>query len=109
MPDEGLIVDMRSGGYINAWKPKHATVVGVRAFTDGKIVSHMVKATRGDVARILLGHSPTTPEEVADDRPRGRPHGRAQRHQPRRHLLDIKRWRRRADEGSVRQRRRPEG
>ena len=65
MPDEGLIVDMRSGGYTR-WKPKHATVVGVRAFHQGKTVSHMVKATRGDVARILLGHEPATPEEVAD-------------------------------------------
>jgi cytoplasmic iron level regulating protein YaaA (DUF328/UPF0246 family) len=66
MPDEGLIVDMRSGGYVNAWKPKRATVLSVRAFHDGRTVSHMVKATRGDVARILLGHSPETPDEVAD-------------------------------------------
>jgi len=29
MPDEGLIVDMRSGGYVNAWKPKRATVLSV--------------------------------------------------------------------------------
>ncbi len=41
-------------------------MVGVRAFVDGKTISHMVKATRGDVARILLGHDPVdTPEEVA--------------------------------------------
>lgn len=66
MPDEGLIVDLRSGGYVNAYKPKHATVVGVRAFHQGKTVSHMVKATRGDVARILLDHEPTTPDEVVD-------------------------------------------
>jgi cytoplasmic iron level regulating protein YaaA (DUF328/UPF0246 family) len=66
IPDEGLIVDMRSGGYVNAWKPRHATVVSVRAFHGGKVVSHMVKATRGDVARVLLGHSPTTPAEVAE-------------------------------------------
>jgi cytoplasmic iron level regulating protein YaaA (DUF328/UPF0246 family) len=45
VPDEGLIVDLRSGAYSAAWKPKKATVVGVRAFSDGKIVSHMVKAT----------------------------------------------------------------
>ena len=58
---------MRSGSYAAAWKPKQATVVGVRAFTDGKIVSHMVKATRGDVARILLssGATPETPQDVA--------------------------------------------
>jgi cytoplasmic iron level regulating protein YaaA (DUF328/UPF0246 family) len=67
VPDEGLIVDMRSGSYIAAFKPKAATVVGVRAFVDGKMISHMVKATRGDVARILLacGETPETPEDVA--------------------------------------------
>ena len=37
----------------------------MRAFTDGKAVSHMVKATRGDVARILLSGPPAeTPEDV---------------------------------------------
>ena len=67
LPDEGLIVDMRSGAYTAAWKPKRATVLGVRAFVDGKTVSHMVKATRGDVARILLasGETPEAPEDVA--------------------------------------------
>ena len=67
LPDSGLIVDMRSGSYVAAWKPKRATLVAVRAFVDGKTVSHMVKATRGDVARILLssGAEPETPEDVA--------------------------------------------
>jgi cytoplasmic iron level regulating protein YaaA (DUF328/UPF0246 family) len=67
IPDQGLIVDMRSGSYTAAWKPKRATLVGVRAFVDGKTVSHMVKATRGDVARLLLtsGSVPETPEDVA--------------------------------------------
>ena len=67
VPDEGLIVDMRSGSYIAAFKPKAATVVGVRAFVDGKTISHMVKATRGDVARVLLasGETPETAEDVA--------------------------------------------
>jgi cytoplasmic iron level regulating protein YaaA (DUF328/UPF0246 family) len=66
-PDTGLIVDLRSGAYAAAWKPKAATVVAVRAFVDGKTVSHMVKATRGDVARILLsaGEAPETPHDVA--------------------------------------------
>jgi cytoplasmic iron level regulating protein YaaA (DUF328/UPF0246 family) len=65
LPDEGLIVDLRSGAYAAAWKPRAATVVGVRAFSNGKIVSHGVKATRGDVARILLsGPAPETPEDV---------------------------------------------
>lgn len=66
VPDEGLIVDMRSGAYTAAWKPKAATLVGVRAFENGKTISHMVKATRGDVARILLSGAPVeTPEDVA--------------------------------------------
>ena len=65
LPDKGLIVDMRSGAYTAAWKPKRATVISVRAFVDGKTISHMVKATRGDVARILLsGPEPETPEDV---------------------------------------------
>jgi cytoplasmic iron level regulating protein YaaA (DUF328/UPF0246 family) len=67
VPDTGLIVDMRSGAYAAAWKPRAATVVGVRALVDGKTVSHMVKATRGDVARVLLSSAatPETPEDVA--------------------------------------------
>lgn len=57
--DEGeLIVDMRSGAYTAAWKPKRATLLAVRAFTESdgerKAVSHMAKAVRGDVARALL-------------------------------------------------------
>jgi cytoplasmic iron level regulating protein YaaA (DUF328/UPF0246 family) len=70
--DEGLIVDLRSGTYAAAWTPRAANVVTVRGFveTAGKrtVVSHMVKATRGDVARALLTAS-TTPsdhDQVAD-------------------------------------------
>jgi cytoplasmic iron level regulating protein YaaA (DUF328/UPF0246 family) len=67
VPDEGLIVDLRSGAYTAAWKPMSATVVGVRAFSGGKTISHMVKATRGDVARIILSAPapPETPDDVA--------------------------------------------
>jgi cytoplasmic iron level regulating protein YaaA (DUF328/UPF0246 family) len=58
LPDGGLVVDLRSGPYAAAWAPKGATVVAVRAFTErgGRrtAISHMVKATRGDVARVLL-------------------------------------------------------
>jgi cytoplasmic iron level regulating protein YaaA (DUF328/UPF0246 family) len=60
MPDEPgeMIVDMRSGAYISAWKPKRATLLSVRAFREEKgerkAVSHMAKAVRGDVARALL-------------------------------------------------------
>jgi uncharacterized protein len=60
MPDEpgDLIIDMRSGAYAAAWKPKRATLISVRAFSESggkrKVVSHMAKAARGDVARALL-------------------------------------------------------
>jgi len=60
LPDEEgeLIVDMRSGAYSAMWKPKRATLLPVRAFTESdgerKAVSHMAKAVRGDVARALL-------------------------------------------------------
>jgi len=67
LPDEGLIVDLRSGGYAAAWAPKAAERVTVRAFTpDGKSISHMVKATRGDVARVLLEQPADTAAEVAE-------------------------------------------
>jgi len=58
LPDEGLVIDMRSGPYAAAWAPRKAERVSVRAFTEQEggrtAVSHMVKATRGDVARVLL-------------------------------------------------------
>jgi cytoplasmic iron level regulating protein YaaA (DUF328/UPF0246 family) len=60
MPDEPgeIVVDMRSGAYTAAWKPRHAQLLSVRAFREEKgerkAVSHMAKAVRGDVARALL-------------------------------------------------------
>jgi cytoplasmic iron level regulating protein YaaA (DUF328/UPF0246 family) len=72
LPDDGLVVDLRSGAYAAAWAPSDAAVVGVRAFTEQggkrKVVSHMVKATRGDVARVVLEASPPprTPGAVAE-------------------------------------------
>jgi cytoplasmic iron level regulating protein YaaA (DUF328/UPF0246 family) len=73
MPDEEgeLIVDMRSGAYAAAWKPKRASLLAVRAYseTDGgrKPVSHMAKAVRGEVARALLKarKAPGDPEAAA--------------------------------------------
>jgi uncharacterized protein len=73
LPDEegDLIVDMRSGAYATAWKPKRATLLPVRAFTekDGerKAVSHMAKAVRGEVAKVLLEakRAPRGPEGAA--------------------------------------------
>ncbi len=60
LPDEPgqLVVDMRSAAYAAAWKPKRATLLAVRAFSEEggrrKVVSHMAKSVRGDVARALL-------------------------------------------------------
>jgi uncharacterized protein len=60
MPDkEGdLVIDMRSAAYAAAWKPRRATLLSVRAFSESddgrKPLSHMAKAVRGDVARALL-------------------------------------------------------
>lgn len=73
LPDEegGLVVDMRSGAYSTFWKPKRATLLPVRAFTESngerKVVSHMAKAVRGDVARALLTakKAPSDPEGAA--------------------------------------------
>ncbi|HET9593214.1 MAG TPA: peroxide stress protein YaaA, partial [Solirubrobacterales bacterium] len=73
LPDkEGeLIVDMRSGAYSAMWKPRRATLLPVRAFTESdgerKAVSHMAKAVRGDVARALLEakKAPADPEVAA--------------------------------------------
>lgn len=73
LPDEegDLVVDMRSGAYAAAWKPKRATLLAVRAFTEEggqrKAVSHMAKAVRGDVARVLLEakKAPSDPEGAA--------------------------------------------
>jgi cytoplasmic iron level regulating protein YaaA (DUF328/UPF0246 family) len=73
LPDEegDLVVDMRSGAYAAAWKPKRATLLAVRAFTEEggqrKAVSHMAKAVRGDVARTLLTAKtpPADPEGAA--------------------------------------------
>jgi cytoplasmic iron level regulating protein YaaA (DUF328/UPF0246 family) len=71
LPDEpgDLVVDMRSGAYAAAWKPKHASLLAVRAFSESggkrKPVSHMAKAVRGDVARALL-KSRKLPRSAAD-------------------------------------------
>jgi cytoplasmic iron level regulating protein YaaA (DUF328/UPF0246 family) len=72
LPDDGLVIDLRSGTYAAAWAPQAATDVGVRGFTerDGRrtVVSHMVKATRGDVARLVLQapRPPVSAQDVAE-------------------------------------------
>ena len=69
VPATGLVLDLRSGGYAAAFTPQAATVVSVRGFTpDGKVISHMVKAIRGDVARIALEAKPVprSPRAIAE-------------------------------------------
>ena len=68
----GLILDMRSGPYSAAWKPQRSRLLSVRAFVESKgqrkAVSHMAKATRGEVARLVLEAKglPEDAEGVAD-------------------------------------------
>ena len=73
LPDRGLVVDLRSGPYAVAWRPSASRVVTVRGFTessegDRKVISHMVKRIRGDVARaaLLAEPRPRTPAAVAE-------------------------------------------
>ncbi|NUW42990.1 YaaA family protein [Nonomuraea rhodomycinica] len=65
-PLPGLVVDLRSATYAAAWQPGDRSVA-VRVFKGGKVVSHMAKATRGEIARALLvsGADPATPGELA--------------------------------------------
>lgn len=71
LPADGLVVDCRSSAYAAAWRPAAGTVVEVRALVEAvgrrTVVSHMAKATRGDVARVLVRAPviPTDPEGVA--------------------------------------------
>jgi cytoplasmic iron level regulating protein YaaA (DUF328/UPF0246 family) len=69
--DGELVVDCRSGGYSAVWRPRAAARVEVRAFKlkpDGsrQVISHMAKATRGQVARELLlaPRAPRRPRDV---------------------------------------------
>jgi len=70
-----LIVDCRSATYVSAWRPRRESgtarvQVAVVEERDGirRVVSHMAKKTRGEVARHLLvsGARPRTPAELAD-------------------------------------------
>jgi uncharacterized protein len=70
LPDEEgtLVVDMRSGAYTAAWKPKRAELLAVRAFSETKgkrkPVGHMAKAVRGEVARALLEAKSSPPKDA---------------------------------------------
>jgi cytoplasmic iron level regulating protein YaaA (DUF328/UPF0246 family) len=72
LPDRGLVLDLRSGSYSAAWRPRRATHLSVRAFTEAPdgtrtVISHMAKRVRGDVARLVLqAGGAERPEEVAE-------------------------------------------
>jgi cytoplasmic iron level regulating protein YaaA (DUF328/UPF0246 family) len=60
----GLVNDLRSSAFTPSWRPGDRSV-SVRVLRDGKVVSHMAKATRGAIARSLL-ESPTDPATPPD-------------------------------------------
>lgn len=71
LPATELLVDLRSQGYAAAWRPSEGAVVNVRAFVEAgrqrKVITHMAKATRGEVARILAKapRAARSPDDVA--------------------------------------------
>lgn len=72
LPDRGLVLDLRSGSYAAAWRPRRATHLTVRGFTEAPdgtrtVVTHMVKRVRGEVARLVLrAGGAERPQEVAE-------------------------------------------
>ncbi len=76
LPADELLVDFRSGPYRSMWHgPTQAPTVAVNVYRDGPkgrtVVSHFAKATRGDIARVLLEDAsawsaPATPELIAE-------------------------------------------
>ena len=72
LPDRGLVLDLRSGAYAAAWRPRRATHLSVRAFAESPdgtrtVISHMAKRVRGEVARLVLqAGGARRPEEVAE-------------------------------------------
>ncbi len=72
LPDRGLVLDLRSGSYAAAWQPRRGTHMTVRGFTEGpggerKVITHMVKRVRGQVARLVIqAGGAERPEEVAE-------------------------------------------
>ena len=57
LPAGEFVLDLRSGSYAAAWRPGRS--LGVRGFTEApdgsrKVITHMAKRVRGDVARLVL-------------------------------------------------------
>ncbi|MCK9247665.1 MAG: peroxide stress protein YaaA [Solirubrobacteraceae bacterium] len=76
LPADRMAVDLRSGPYRALWRPADAPTVAVFVVRERagqrSVVSHMAKATRGDIARTLLvgdgarpARDPRTPDELA--------------------------------------------
>ncbi len=67
-----LIVDCRSSTYQNVWTPPASKCVEIKVFAqvDGvkKVITHMSKKTRGEVARLILLSKtvPKTPKDLFD-------------------------------------------
>jgi len=72
LPDRGLVLDLRSGSYAAAWRPRRASHLAVRGFTEGPdgrrtVITHMAKRVRGEVARLVIeAGGAERPEEVAE-------------------------------------------
>ena len=72
LPDRGFVLDLRSGAYAAAWRPRRAKLLTVHAFReapDGSrtVVTHMAKQTRGKIARLVLqAGGVRTADEVAE-------------------------------------------
>ena len=72
LPDRGLVLDLRSGSYAAAWRPRRATHLAVRGFTEAPdgtrtVITPMAKRVRGEVARLVIAAGGAErPEEVAE-------------------------------------------
>jgi uncharacterized protein len=72
LPDRGLVLDLRSGSYAAAWRPRRATHLAVRGFTEAPdgtrtVITHMAKRARGEVGRLVLqAGGAERPEDVAE-------------------------------------------
>lgn len=75
LTDDGLLIDLRSGAYVNLHKPSgeladRTATIRVLSEVNGvrKVVSHFNKATKGDIVRALCEHQvdARTPTALAD-------------------------------------------
>lgn len=72
LPDRGLVLDLRSGSYAAAWRPRRATHLAVRGFIEAPdgtrtVITHMAKRVRGEVTRLVLqAGGAERPKEVAE-------------------------------------------